>query len=435
MRCVRAWKGGVFLAISLIGLGAVPARGDDAAGRSCCPELEELLSALTGALTGTDKSERSVRIYGQVNRAVMYWDDGTDTGTYAVDNDTSSSRLGVIGQHRFLGELTAGYRVEIDTRATLSSEVSSGDPWGDLGDGAIRLRHAYWYVEDKNLGRLTLGQQSPATDDITLINLGSEMNDAALHYNNSFGIWLNIGSGYITDLKWGQIAHNVDSLRGVFVRYDTPLMKGLMLSAAAGDDGVWDVALRYQADWRPFRFAAGVGYMDNPDRRFRDVRGSASLIHDPTGLYVSAAGGLRDDDISILSASGQAHFHYLQLGISRRWLPYGKTTLYADYGLYKNFNVGHLLKADLVNPGNLVIWGTLAETEVRRWGFGVEQSFDDRGLLLYAQAHHYEARVVGFPCDVVPAPSPEACGGDPGNLAVLPTKPWSGFVAGVRIRF
>ena len=87
----------------------------------------------------------------------------------------------------------------------------------------------------------------------------------------------------------------------------------------------------------------------------------------------------------------QAHFHYLQLGISKQWLPYGKTTLYADYGLYKNFNVGNLLKADLVNPGNLVIWGTLAETEVRRWGFGVEQSFDDRGLLLYAQAHHYEA--------------------------------------------
>jgi hypothetical protein len=219
------------------------------------------------------------------------------------------------------------------------------------------------------------------------------------------------------------------------VRYDTPLMKGLVLSAAAGDDGVWDVAARYQADWRPIRFAAGVGYMDNADRRFRDGRGSASLIHDPTGLYVSVAGGLRDDDISVLSANRLAHFHYLQLGISRQWLPFGKTTLYADYGLYKNFNVGHLLRADLVNPGNLVIWGTLAETEVRRWGFGAEQSFDDRGLLLYAQAHHYEARVIGFPCDIVPAPSPGACGGDPDKLGILPTKPWFGFVAGVRIRF
>ena len=195
----------------------------------------------------------------------------------------------------------------------------------------------------------------------------------------------------------------MDSLRGLFVRYDTPMMGGVVLSAAWGEDDIWDVAARYQTKWSSFRFAAGVGYMDDPGRHYRDLKGSASLIHDPTGLYVSVAGGLRDDDISILSASGQAHFHYAQLGISKQWLPYGKTTLYADYGLYKNFNVGHLLQADLFNPGELTIWGTLAETEVRRWGFGAEQSFDDRGLLVYSQAHHYRAQVIGFPCDTVPA--------------------------------
>jgi hypothetical protein len=158
-------------------------------------------------------------------------------------------------------------------------------------------------------------------------------------------------------------------------------------------------------------------------------------LHDPTGLYLSVAGGLRDDDTSVLSANGLAHFLYLQAGISKQWLPYGKTTLYADYGLYKNFNVGHLLRADLVNPGQFAIWGTLAETRVQRWGFGAEQSIDKMGVLLYAQAHHYQARVVGFPCDTVPAPSPQACGGDPNNLAVLPTKPWSGLVVGAVVRF
>ena len=175
--------------------------------------------------------------------------------------------------------------------------------------------------------------------------------------------------------------------------------------------------------------------MDDRQRHYRDAKGSASLIHDPTGLYASVAGGLREDDISVLSANGQARFHYLQLGISKQWLPQGKTTLYADYGLYKNFNVGNLLQADLVNPGEFVIWGTLAETQVRRWGFGAEQSIDRAGLLLYAQAHHYRAEVIGIPCDVGPAPSPAACGGNPNNLGLLPTKPWLGFVAGTRIRF
>ena len=350
MHSVRAWWAGALIAISQIGLSSLPARANDT-GTSCCADLEELVSQLTAALSGSDNSERSVRVYGQLNRAVMYWDDGKKSATYGVDNETSSSRFGLIGKHGLLGDLSAGYRIEIDSRVTSSSKVSSGDALGDLSEGAVQLRHAYWYVDDRKLGRLTFGQQSPATDDITLINLGSEMNDAALHYNNNFGIWLNIGSGLITDLKWGQIAHNVDSLRGLFVRYDTPVMGGVILSAAWGEDGVWDVAARYQADWRPFRFAAGVGYMDNPDQRFRDVRGSASLIHDPSGLYVSVAGGLRDDDISVLSASGQAHFYYGQLGISRQWLPYGKTTLYADYGIYKNFNVGNLLQADGQRPG------------------------------------------------------------------------------------
>ena len=433
MRRTLACAIGIAVAVSQMASGLSSAWASDD-GLRCCDDLENLMMRLTPGAAGADNAGTTLRFYGQVNRALLFWDDGKDSKTYAVDNDTSSTRVGVIGKFKPQGELVAGYRVEIDLRATSSWEVSNGDPWGELRDGAIRLRHAHVFLEN-GIGRLTAGQQSPATDDITLINLGSRMNDAALHYNNNFGIWLNIGSGFVTDLKWGQIAHNVDSLRGLFVRYDTPLVNGVILSAAAGEDGIWDVAARYYADWAPFRFAGGIGYMDNPEHGFRDVRGSASLIHDPTGLYASVAGGLRDDDISVLSKSGQAYFHYVQFGVSKQWLSYGKTTLYADYGFYKNFNVGHLLRADLVNPGQFAIWGTLAETEVQRWGFGAEQSFDKMGLMLYAQAHHYQARVVGYPCDTVPAPSPAACGGDPSNLAVLPTKPWSGFVAGAVIRF
>ena len=384
--------------------------------------------------SGGDPAEQSFRFYGQLNRAFMYWDDGRKSAVYAVDNDTSSSRLGFIGNHRLSSQLSGGYRVEVDSTLTLSSEVSSGDPWGDKSE-VIRLRHAYGYLENRKLGRLSAGQQSPATDDITLMNLGSEMNDSALHYNNNFSVWLNLANGFNSDLKWGQIAHNVDSLRGLYVRYDTPVMGGVVLSAALGKEGVWDVAARYQARWQSFRFVAGIGYMDDGEERYRDTKGSASLIHDPTGLYISVAGGMREDDVSLLSANGQARFHYAQLGISKQWLPQGKTTLYADYGLYRTFNVGNLLQADLAAPGQFVIWGTLAQTEVRRWGFGAEQSFDAHNLLIYAQAHHYEAEITGSPCATIPPPSAEECNSDPNNLQFLPTKPWVGVVTGARIRF
>jgi Gram-negative porin len=151
-----------------IGLGSHPVWSDDAA-TPCCAALDQLLSGLTVAPSGGENSGHTLRLYGQLNRAVLYWDDGKKSRAYAVNNETSSSRLGLVGTHRFVGELSAGYRIEIDSRVTSSSEVSSGDPWGDLSDGAIRLRHANWYVEGSKLGRLTFGQQSSATDDIALI--------------------------------------------------------------------------------------------------------------------------------------------------------------------------------------------------------------------------------------------------------------------------
>ena len=147
----------------------------------------------------------------------------------------------------------------------------------------------------------------------------------------------------------------MDATRGNFVRYDTPILHGLLLSTAWNDD-VWDVAARYQQQSASFRFATGVGYMKDAEREFEDLKGSASLIHDPTGLYASIAGGLRNDRHSVLSTDDQAHFYYAQLGISRQWLAHGKTTLYADHGVYKDFSVGELLS---VVDGKTVAWGTL----------------------------------------------------------------------------
>ena len=39
--------------------------------------------------------------------------------------------------------------------------------------------------------RISLGHHSPATDAITIINLGSQMNDAAVHYDNACNIRLD----------------------------------------------------------------------------------------------------------------------------------------------------------------------------------------------------------------------------------------------------
>jgi len=368
-----------------------------------------------------------------VNRAVLVWDDGFDSGVFGVDNHTSSSRFGFIGQAKIAPGWTAGYRFEIETAFPSSHEVFNGpdDTNGLLeafGGAALRVRQSYWDIVAKDLGRLSVGFQSPATDDITLINLGSQMNDAAVHFNNAFGIRLDMAKPFVTtDLKWGQIAHNIDSLRGNFVRYDTPVIQGFMLSTARNDD-VWDVALRYQNGSAGFRFAGGVGYMKDSELRFEDVRGSASLLHVATGLYLSVAGGWRETALKAPVDADAAYFHYAQLGIARQWFSPGRTVLYVDHGVYNNFNVSEILS---VVDGVTTPWGTLVETQVRRWGFGVEQAVDASNLLLYAQAHFYDPTIMGSACE-----GPD-CAFDPVKNPVtrLPAAPWQGFVVGARIQF
>src|SRR5215510_7877029 len=410
-----------------------PARGE-ALPTSCCDDLEERLAELetTSVRSGTHKL--SFRLYGQVNRALLLWKDGFDSSDHVVDNHTSSTRFGFVGQATIKPGLTASYRLEIEAAYPASDQIFNA-PNGHTGipEGSNRLeiRHNHWTLASKDLGGLSVGYQSPATDDLTIINLGSQMNDAPVHYNNAFRIRLDLAKpAIITDLTWGQIAHNVDSLRGNFVRYDTPVVAGFLLSAAANED-IWDVALRYQKEANAFRFAGGIGYMQDAERQFQDLRGSASLIHDPSGLYLSLAGGVRNATHALAGPDKAAYFTYSQLGISKQWLSYGKTTIYADYGFYKDFNVSEPLS---INPDtNLaVVWGTLTSTEVRRWGFGIEQGFDAAATILYAQAHFYDPKIVGYPCDFV---TPDVCGGNPANTTRLPAGAWRGFVLGMRIQF
>ena len=399
----------------------------------CCSELDARLEELASTVLADAARNVKVQVYGQVNRAILFWKDGIDSKASFVDNNTSSTRLGLIGEGTIRPGLTVGSRFEMEFVWPSSSEVF--DPKNITHDEALTgyaVRQAYGFISDERLGTLTFGHQWSASGNLTILNLGSQMNDAALHYNNAFSLGLKLAGGIFTDLKWGQIAESVDVMRGEYLRYDTPLLFGFMLSASVGLADAWDVALRYETKGEAFRFAGGVGYRSDREKLLNEFRSGASLLHHASGLYVTLAGAQRDDELNSIIAQPPSYFGYAQAGISRKWIPYGNTTIYGDLGLYKNFEVGELLSADL-STNKLEVWGTLAQTEVRRRGFGIEQAFDQIGLLVYAQAHFYDAKISGYPCNSNFVPN--ICGVNVNELTVLPTLPWDAFVVGARIRF
>ncbi len=412
--------------LSGVNPAAIPYASAADMGEACCADLEARVAELEATTARKGQRNVSLQVYGQVNKALLIWDDGFDSDTYVVDNDTSSTRLGLIGEAAIKPGWFTGYRIEMEFKQAASDEVFNGGDEGSTAQG-LRIRHSYWFIESDQFGRVSVGQQSPATDDITIINLGAKMSDAALHYNNGFGLRLDLLFGLTTDLTWGHFAHNVDSLRGDFVRYDSPAIGGFVLSAAAGEDDVWDVALRYQKAWNSVQLAAGIGYMDSGELEVEDVRGSASALHLPSGLFVSTAGGTREDHSGLFTSGENAHFYFGQLGLKRQFLSAGNTTFYGEYGVYNDYTVGRLIQADIFGPGNYATWGEVTDSEVRRWGVGIEQAIDASAMLLYAQFHHYEADLAGIRCN--------AEGVKWGDVQSLPVEPWSAVVLGARIQF
>src|SRR5690606_28948206 len=98
-------------------------------------------------------------------------------------------------------------------------------------------------------------------------------------------------------------------------------------------DDLWDVALRYAGEHGGFKIAAGIAYGEDTDEGFADrtvevLNGGLSVMHLPTGLFVTASGGTRDAD----DFAEEEHFWFVSGGLERKWFTLGATTLFAMGG-------------------------------------------------------------------------------------------------------
>ncbi len=85
-----------------------PAKAADLGG-DCCADLEERVAELEATTVRKGNKKVSVTLYGKVNKAVLFWDDGAEKNTYVVDNNYESSRFGIKGSAKISGDWSAGF--------------------------------------------------------------------------------------------------------------------------------------------------------------------------------------------------------------------------------------------------------------------------------------------------------------------------------------
>lgn len=302
-------------------------------------KLKEQMGAEEGSpvWVKSSKADVNVELYGQVNRAVLWADNDDSSDTYFVDNDNSSSRMGLKAEVFLPQESKVGARIEYEFQSNASNDVSQFDTTG-ASDLDLSLRHADLYWDNKTYGKVYLGRGSTSTDGIAEIDLsGTSVVGYADIQATAGSIYFSDGSpvtekvGDVGDPQVKDVFSDFDGPRQDRIRYDTPKWHGLYLSGSAYSGDGYDAGLWYSRDYSGTKVAAGVGWLkfgDSSGSNDQQYVGSASMLFD-FGFNVTLAYGVREFEDSTFD---DADFYYGKLGYQTDIFEFGKTAFAVDYG-------------------------------------------------------------------------------------------------------
>jgi hypothetical protein len=361
-----------------------------------------------------------------------------------------------------------------------SGGILGGAPFGDgiggNGDSVLGIRQAAWYLDSTHYGKLWVGRLNTSTSGISTIDLsnaGVVIDSEPGEYMGGFimrngrdrlsfnpaaaGAVPSVGATWATQCGGPSPGVSVAQpfgssgafsndcwehgpIRRDAVRYDTPTYWGFTASGSYGEDNFYDAALRYAGELYGFRLAAGAGYRWLGDRepdlplplapavpfgRVRDTDRrefltSASIMHIPTGLFVSGAfvdyqfrGDNAFERFGTVEDAGNHRpdipLWWVDGGIEKNWTGWGITTFYGEWGRLDSGTEGIL--ASFAYPGlGPSATGTFAagtvvtDSSVQWWGLGAVQKIDAAAMDFYVAYRHYSADVTvsGGPANQIP---------------------------------
>lgn len=388
-------KRAVLVAMLMAPINASPVWAADLGG-DCCADLEERIAELEATTARKGNRKVSLNVAGQVNKAVLFWDDGSESNAYVVGNKNDQTNISFTGDAKFAPGWSAGYDLTLRLRDNLSDDV---DQDNDNGSGdTFQLWQSHWWIEGEKVGKLSVGLASRVTDtapENDLSETGVAGYAGVQDLGGAFG--LRTKGGGVVDLAWGDVYNHFNGDTANLVRYDTPELMGFIASASWGEDDIWDVGLKYEGEGGGLKLAATIAYTEitDTDGAFADldqntIVGSVAVIHEPTGLNALVSAGRREFDEAVADVDGlrtpdDAKFIYTKLGWLAKLNALGPTGFYGEYGWFKDF-VSAIDDTDgtatdiAAQLGGDRVTGNKAEV----WGFGVVQHIEAAEMQIYA---------------------------------------------------
>jgi hypothetical protein len=234
------------------GLSAGSASAADLGG-NCCADLEERIAELEATTARKGNRKVSLTISGWVAEQVFWFDDGVEDNVYVGGiGSTLATNVKFTGQATIMPGFHAGYVIHTEMIDSEDLTWNAGAAVGPalyqfLGGSTsaynVQVIQAFWFVKSDHMGKISVGQQSQASDNTAILVDGSgtlvPANWVAFGVN---GFGIRNGAGGFTGIGWGA-AQSCRGMGGAWgdcngltqeaIRYDSPTWHGFSVSTAS----------------------------------------------------------------------------------------------------------------------------------------------------------------------------------------------------------
>ncbi len=264
------------------------------------------------AEVSSGNNEVSLTLSGQVNRALLWADDGTNSRVLHVDNDNSSTRIRLVGDGRLNPDISVGAQIEVQFESNSSSDITIDGTSGSPDNFTKRKLEVYF--DHQRLGKLWLGHGDTASNGVSEVDLSGT---AVVTYSSVADMAGGIEFGGLGGVPINAVYSNMDGIgRDDRIRYDTPSFSGFVISVSNADSAKYDVAARYAGSLDGgTRFAGAVGYAvdKNGSNIESQISGSVSVLLS-SGFNLTGAIGVQELEGA---AAQDPAFVYLKFGYIR----------------------------------------------------------------------------------------------------------------------
>lgn len=341
-KCPRSFTWKPYPMLKKLALGALvlmfgvvtPGFAADKAGPSDgLADLEERVAELETTVARKGNRRMSLTLYGQINKGVLWLNDGSESQFKFTDGHMSGTRVGIMGSAKVSPNFDVGYKVELGINDQPSIPVL---------EDQVTVREANWWVKSA-VGKFTVGLQHIASSDVAGISVANNLVASQplglqpLANTVLFGINLPFSDIRRNAIRFDSNDMGGFILSGSYAKGDTPFGMGF------SDGDAWDVALRYAAEMGGFRVAGGIAYSQQdqniwlspivPTGRDRVISGSASVKHLASGFFVN--GSVGDVQGETVLGGGDYRAYQGTAGWEGKINTWGTLTIYGEYGTFR----------------------------------------------------------------------------------------------------